>query len=241
MTYEPLRELGADFTFLNGWLAGRGFHKAAEALHFARAIHNGVRKDGRTPEFQHQVFQVNYIIPFIDLLMYPEDTITTFILHDTIEDTKIKRGDILARFGERVSDATWLMTKKDSGMTKALDAYYAELFADPITSIAKPTDRIHNLKTMPDAGWATSKIRKYGDDVEEYYYPGMKKARGLFPAQRPIYEHLKTILAMQVEWSRRYADICEQNDELLDQISRPLEEGPPEVTSPRPEGPIFGS
>jgi hypothetical protein len=227
MTYEPLRELGADFTFLNGWLAGRGFHKASEALHFARALHNGLRKDGLTPEFEHQVFQVNYILPFVDLLIYPEDTITTFILHDTIEDTNKNRRDITAQFGERVGDATWLMTKKDAGMTKSLDVYYPELFENAITSLVKPTDRIHNLKSMPDAGWQTSKIRKYGDDVEDYYYPGMKRARGLFPSQRPIYEHLKTSLSMQVEWSRRYAAVCEQNDDLIAQMQQRDEEQTP--------------
>jgi (p)ppGpp synthase/HD superfamily hydrolase len=227
MTYEPLRELGADFTFLNGWLAGRSFHKASEALHFARALHNGLRKDGVTPEFEHQVFQVNYILPFVDLLIYPEDTIATVILHDTIEDTSKKRRDITAKFGERVGDATWLMTKKDDEMTKSLDAYYRELFENPITSLAKPTDRIHNLKSMPDANWQTSKIRKYGDDVEDYYYPGMKRARGLFPAQRPIYEHLKTSLSMQVEWSRRYAAVCEQNDDLIAQAQQRDEEQAP--------------
>lgn len=224
MTNEPLRELGADFTFLNGWLAGKGFHKAAEALHFARALHNGLRKDGRTPEFHHQVFQVNFILPFNEILIHPEDTITTFILHDTIEDTGKKRAEIAARFGERVGDATWLMTKKDDSMVKSLDAYYAELFENPITSVAKPTDRIHNLKSMPDANWTTSKIRKYGDDVEDYYYPGMKRARGLFPSQRPIYEHLKTTLAMHVEWSRRYADVCERNDDLVAQLNGPADE-----------------
>lgn len=224
MTYEPLRQLGPDFTFLNGWLSGRGFHRAAEALHFARPLHNGVRKDDVTPEFSHQVFQVNFILPFVDLLLYPEDTLITFILHDTIEDTDKKRAEIAARFGERVGDSTWLMTKKDDSMTKSLDVYYRELFENPITSLAKPTDRIHNLSTMPNANWQSAKIRKYGDDVEDYYYPGMKRARGLYPSQRPIYEHLKTSLAMQVEWSRRYAAVCEQNDELSALLDRRDEE-----------------
>lgn len=224
MTYEPLRELGADFTFVNGWLSGRGYHKAEEALHFARALHNGLRKDGLSPEFSHQVFQVAYIIPFVDLLIHPEETITTIIVHDTIEDTSKNRREITGQFGEMVGEATWLMTKKKDGVKKSAESYYRELFEHPITSVAKPTDRIHNLKTMPDAGWATSKIRGYGDDVEDHYYPGMKRARGLFPSQRPIYEHLKTSLAMQVEWSRRYADVCERNDELAAQLAQVEEE-----------------
>lgn len=223
MTQDALRQLGPDFTFLNGWLSGRGFHKAAEALHFARKLHNGLRKDDRTPEFQHQVFQVNFIVPFVDLLIRPEETLTTIILHDTIEDTPVTRAEIVARFGEEVGEATWLMTKKTDGMTKSLDRYYGDLFENPITSVCKPTDRVHNLKGMPDANWPTSKIRKYGDDVEEFYYPGMKVARGLFPSQRPIYEHLKTSLAMQVEWSRRYANVCEHNDELQSRLADLLE------------------
>ena len=60
------------FISLRYWLHGRNYMKAAEALHFAACYHQGLRKDGATPEFEHQLTITHYLRTLENNLMFPE-------------------------------------------------------------------------------------------------------------------------------------------------------------------------
>ena len=49
-----MNEFQKQTVFLRGWLQGRGYNIALEAMEFARQYHQGTRKDNVTPEFAHQ-------------------------------------------------------------------------------------------------------------------------------------------------------------------------------------------
>lgn len=158
---------------LRYFLLGAGWYHAVAAMDYAKAIHNGTRKDGQTPEFAHQVAIANYLrtlmVPIHSPaqrlthyagVLYPEETLAAVFLHDSREDAGISHDEILqiflARshddetraFAERTADSVEYATKKFRGTVKDKDAYFAAIAACPITSLVKGGDRIHNLQTM---------------------------------------------------------------------------------------------
>ncbi len=58
---EPVAHHAKLLLDLRTWLYGKDYFLALDALEFASRYHRGLRKDGKTPEFFHQVFIVNYI------------------------------------------------------------------------------------------------------------------------------------------------------------------------------------
>ena len=172
--------------FLRGWLNGRGYTTALAAMEFARQYHTGVRKDGVTPECQHQT-EIALHVSVLPGLIFPEETIATAFLHDTVEDTPVSRHEIAQRFGERTADATWRVTKvDDNGNKRDEERLYMEMAGCPIASIVKPTDRCHKVTTTVGIGFTDERI-----------LPMMKVARTNFPQQYAAYQLLKNTLTTQ--------------------------------------------
>jgi len=135
---------------MRGWLEGRSYYVAAEALEIVRRLEQGLRKDQQTPKFHHQLSVARLISTLAPHLIYPEETITVAFLHDLCEDhgELWPREAIEAKFGMRIGDAVWAITKKSVGMVKEYDMYFAAMGDCPIASVVKLADRAHNLLTM---------------------------------------------------------------------------------------------
>ena len=86
----------------------------------------------------------------------------------------------------------------------------------------KLIDRIHNLSTAPGV-FSIEKISEYVDEVDQYFVPMYKKAKGLFN-QRSVYEVLKGMLMIQCRTIRSFVSIIETNNaqkypqEVLDYV-----------------------
>jgi (p)ppGpp synthase/HD superfamily hydrolase len=188
---------------MRGWLDGRGYHVAADALEFVRRMESGTRKDGQTPKFDHQLSLTRYILTLVPHLQFPEETITAAFLHDALED----HGDVTqvmlaSRFGVQVANAVWTLTKKTpAGLIKSYDLYFDEIAQCPIASVVKPVDRAHNVQTMPGV-FTPEKQRSYLEEVDTHFFPLLKKARRNFPRQFGAYENVKFLLRCQTELLR---------------------------------------
>ena len=184
-------------------LIGARYHHALAALEFAIRFHTGTRKDGITPEFQHQVEIALFALTLPDL-MYREEVIATILLHDVREDYDITDREIRdlffhdPEFAERVSRAVENMTKVFRGTKKDEKDLFEAMSQDPIASIAKGCDRMHNLQTMVGV-FKTEKQKSYIQEVYDLFLPMLKKARRLFPHQVNAYENIKHILTSQIE------------------------------------------
>jgi (p)ppGpp synthase/HD superfamily hydrolase len=179
------------------WLLGRNYTLALRAMEFAARYHTGVRKDG-SPEFSHQVWQVAYARTFVDLLLYPEETLATIFLHDVVEDYNVPLSEIEREFGPRVAASIDRMSKEIQGRKKSSETYFGELALCPIASISKGIDRIHNHQTMRHAFKLLKKI-DYLDETEQHILPMFKEARRRFPEQEAVYENIKHMLITQME------------------------------------------
>ena len=159
------------------------------------------RKNG-DHEFSHQVSQVALALTLLEHFEHPEDLICIIFLHDICEDYHVPFDTIRDLFGQRVRNGVFLMSKeyKEAGKTIEVDndVYYERLANDPIASIAKGFDRVHNLMTML-GGFSQSKIKEYIEETLEKTVPMLKIARRKFPEQNGAYENIKFIMTNQVQ------------------------------------------
>lgn len=196
MKYEDYDKLK---TALRYWMLGREYHLAHKAMEFGLVYHTGLRKDGVMPEFQHQVSQASFARTLEPHLMYPEETLATIFLHDVVEDTDVVLATIYAEFGELVGHAVGSMTNHIDGAKKSKEIYYgAEMSDDPIASLAKGIDRIHNHQTMIGV-FTPTKIDEYMIETNTFILPMLKRARKQFTHQEPAYLNIKHVLLTQME------------------------------------------
>ena len=184
-------------SIMRGFLNGRKFFLAAEALQYAYELHNGFRKDGTTPEFSHQIEIGFYLLTLSSDLIYPEETLAAVFLHDVIEDFDIPCFELEKKFGRQLSDACWCLAKKTPRLKKPIETYFKEMVSDPIASVVKGADRIHNYGTMFGV-FTIEKQKKYIEEGELFFIPMLKKARKQFPKQEPIYRNEIMFLKSQI-------------------------------------------
>lgn len=180
------------------WMLGRGMHMAINALSFAEHFHGGTRKDGKTPEFSHQIAICSYLRTLEHHLDQPEITLAVSLLHDVCEDYDVGFVEIAAKFGSDVDRAVQLLTKKHRG--KKLDAatYYGGLAENNVASVVKGADRIHNIQSMVGV-FSLEKQKLYMEETRDHVIPMLKLARKQFSTQDSVYENEKLILHSQLD------------------------------------------
>lgn len=187
---------------LRQYLHGAGYFNALRAMEFAAKHHTGTRKDGETPEFDHQISIALYALTLSNL-RYREETIATIFLHDVREDYHVTDQEVRALFDDeafagRVARAVENMTKEWRGVRKDEQLLFAAMAEDEIASIAKGCDRIHNFQSMVGV-FKLEKQKAYIAEAEELFFPMLKAARRNFPHQAQAYENIKHMLRSQIE------------------------------------------
>jgi len=202
-------------TALRYWMLGREYHLAHKAMEFGLAHHTGLRKDGVMPEFQHQISQASYARTLEQSLMYPDETLATIFLHDVVEDTEVTQATIYAEFGEQVGRAVELMTNQVDGVKIPEDIYYGlQMSDDPIASVSKGFDRVHNHQTMVGV-FDPEKIDSYMVTTNEFIIPMLKRARKNFTTQEPVYLNIKLMLVNQMEILQHFNPVENSNLKLV--------------------------
>ena len=103
-------------------------------------------------------------------------TITTGLLHDTIEDTKVTYESVKKEFGKEVADLVDGVTKLSALEAKAAENSKAENFRKLILATSKDirvllvklADRLHNMRTIEYLKDEEKKIRKSKETMEIY-------------------------------------------------------------------------
>jgi (p)ppGpp synthase/HD superfamily hydrolase len=188
-------------TAMRYWLHGKGYHNAVRAMEYAYKHHTGIRKDGITPEFHHQVSIASYLRT-LPGLKYQEEVLAVAFLHDIVEDYGVNLKVISAEFGEEITKSVKILTKKSMTETENfeldVEVYFDKMSDCPIASVVKGGDRIHNFQTMIDV-FTVQKKQDYISECETYILPMLKEARRRFPEQEPAYENIKLVLMSQIE------------------------------------------
>lgn len=184
-------------TSLKYWLLGKEYYQAVKALTFAETFHVGLRKDEVTPEFEHQISMACYARTLSRYFTLPEETFIVILLHDVKEDYGVSHETFIVKFNESIAKRVDLITKKFRGVKKDNEAYYRDMGDDPVVSLAKGIDRVHNIQTIHEV-FSVDKQNAYIKETEELVLPMLKKARNLFPEQENAYENIKLSLKTNI-------------------------------------------
>lgn len=181
-------------------LQGAGMYDALKAFHFAERHHTGTRKDGVTPEFQHQI-EIALFAMLLPDLMYREEVICVIFLHDVREDYAITDGEIRGLFrGVRqdlIGNAVHCMTKTFRGVVRDEQELFEQMAFDSIASIAKGCDRQHNFLSMVGV-FTVPKQRGYIAEGRTLFLPMLKAAKTNYPQQIRAYELITFNLKSQM-------------------------------------------
>lgn len=190
---------------LRHYLLGKEWHKALAAMELAKQFHSGKRKDGITPEFEHQLGIASYLLTLEKNLVNPELIITCAFLHDISEDYNLGFEELDKRFGKEVANSVKLLTKKYRGTKTPPETYFSELANCYISSIIKGADRINNQQTI--FVFSKEKQKEYLEETENYIIPMLKSARHKFTEQFAAYHNILFVLRSQVDFIKKSLEV----------------------------------
>lgn len=151
-----------------------------KAYVFAMRAHQKQKRANGDPYFSHPI-EVAFILTELRM---DDTTIITALLHDTIEDTNVTRGDIAREFGDTVAtlvDGVTKLTKlelESVGREVTESEKQAENFRKLLLAVAddirvllvKLADRLHNMRTL-DAIKNPEKRFRIAHETQELYAP----------------------------------------------------------------------
>ncbi|MDA8676966.1 RelA/SpoT family protein, partial [Candidatus Pelagibacter bacterium] len=134
--------------------------------------HQNQKREEGVPYIIHPVA----VAKILTELKLDSATITTGLLHDTIEDTKVTYENVKKEFGEEVANLVEGVTKISELETKASSASKAENFRKLILATSKDirvllvklADRLHNMRTIQFVKDKNKTIRKAKETMEIY-------------------------------------------------------------------------
>jgi len=156
-----------------------------KAYNFALEAHQNQKREEGVPYIIHPVA----VAKILTDLKLDSATITTGLLHDTIEDTKVTYENVKKEFGEEVANLVEGVTKISELETKASADSKAENFRKLILATSKDirvllvklADRLHNMRTIHFIK-NKDKIIRIAKETMEIYAPladrmGMNRIR----------------------------------------------------------------
>tara|TARA_Y100000817_G_scaffold124547_2_gene97575 strand:+ start:649 stop:2397 length:1749 start_codon:yes stop_codon:yes gene_type:complete len=159
--------------------------KLSKAFHFAVKAHKNQKRESGDPYAVHPIEVANILTE----LKLDSDTITTGLLHDTIEDTHATYETIKEEFGKEVADLVDGVTKISVLENQAIENSKAENFRKLILATSKDirvllvkiADRLHNMRTIQAIN-DSEKRKRIAKETMEIYAPladrmGMNRIR----------------------------------------------------------------
>ena len=146
--------------------------KLSKAFAFALKAHKNQKRDSGDPYLTHPVEVANILTE----LKLDTATITTGLLHDTIEDTKATYEIVKKEFGKEVADLVDGVTKISELEGRAIENSKAENIRKLILATSKDirvllvkiADRLHNMRTLNSINDENKKLRIAKETMEIY-------------------------------------------------------------------------
>ena len=127
-------------------------HRVIKAYNLADSLHSGQMRESGEPYIIHPL-NVAYILAEMHA---DGDTLCAALLHDSLEDTKVKKDEIIEEFNEEVAklvDGVTKISKLNFSSKKDQNLANTRKIITSITEdvriiIIKLADRLHNMKTL---------------------------------------------------------------------------------------------
>src|SRR6476619_6399149 len=197
------------------------------AYRFSEIAHRGQVRNSGDPYITHSIA----VAKILGDLQLDSVTVASGLLHDVIEDTKIKLTDVEAEFGKPIADIVDGLTKiaklPSGGSTqeRQVESYRKLLLSiakDARVIIVKLADRLHNMRTLDYL--PPEKRKRIAQETRDLYAPlahrfGMAKVR--WELEDLAFKHIETedykALAKKVAQKRG------ERETLIAQLREPLE------------------
>ncbi|MFO7339827.1 MAG: bifunctional (p)ppGpp synthetase/guanosine-3',5'-bis(diphosphate) 3'-pyrophosphohydrolase [Lysobacteraceae bacterium] len=149
---EPVPDYVLDLEQAASYLPAEQLPLLREAWRVGAAAHAGQTRKSGEPYITHPVAVAKVLAE----LGLDVETLIAAILHDTIEDTPLRREEIAERFGENVAELVDGVTKLDKLKFRDRQEAVAESFRKMLLAMArdlrvimiKLADRLHNMRTL---------------------------------------------------------------------------------------------
>ena len=146
--------------------------KLKKAYEFAESAHATQKRHSGDPYISHHIAVANILAE----LRLDGPTITTALLHDTIEDTNITYQDVETKFGKEIADLVDGVTKLSKLENQGKEITLGENFRKLILATAKDirvllvklADRLHNMRTISSISSDEKRIRIAKETMEIY-------------------------------------------------------------------------
>ena len=148
--------------------------KLKKAYKFAEVAHSKQRRHSGDPYISHPIAVANILAE----LQLDGPTITTALLHDTIEDTNATYNEVKKKFGGEIADLVDGVTKLSRLENQGKEIILGENFRKLILATAKDirvllvklADRLHNMRTIKSIDFE-EKRKKISRETMEIYAP----------------------------------------------------------------------
>ena len=145
-----------------------------KAYRFALNAHKDQKRDSGDPYLVHPVA----VADILSDLKLDSATITTGLLHDTIEDTKTTYQNVKSEFGKEVADLVDGVTKISELESKIIENSKAENIRKLILATSKDirvllvklADRLHNMRTL-NSIISNDRKKRIAQETMEIYAP----------------------------------------------------------------------
>lgn len=144
------------------------------AYRFAQEAHKTQKRDDGTPYYHHCARTLRNLVEHMNVR--DPEVMKAALLHDTLEDCKIRPEQIKEKFGSRVAELVTAMTKPECKPGESFDDRNARYLRDQILNgppgaveikLADRMDNIDDLHLVPDR----SMVGRYIEDTQSHYIP----------------------------------------------------------------------
>lgn len=163
-----------ELVYLKGYAKGKNLINTIKAITIANNLHTGQTRLTGEPYISHPARVAKQLL---NLGLDDDSILATAIMHDTLEDCKITRGELEKTFDHKTYTAIELVTKNKN---IAEQDYINNILDNEIATLVKISDRCHNVSTMA-GGFSNEKINSYINETKMYYIPLCKAAIDKYP------------------------------------------------------------
>lgn len=198
----------------------RKVEKIGKAFRFARAAHQGCRRNDGSPYILHALAVAMICSREIGL---GSTSIVCALLHDIEEHSDMNIEDIHANFGPQIAAIVGGINKLSGGIfghaaeTQALKLrdMMMSMSTDVRVILVKMCDRMHNLRNI-ETQRKERQLRVARESL--YVYAPLAERLGLFSMKTEFED-----LAFRIEHPEEYADICRRLEQSVEERQRIVE------------------
>lgn len=211
-----------------GYLKQDDIDSVKRAFDLAIVAHEGQKRGDGTPYVTHVIAVAEIIAQW----QGDCETLCAALLHDTLEDTAVTKGQISEEFGKHVSlliEGVTKFTKADFSEDSSLDSkietirrLFEVMRLDIRVVIIKLADRIHNIRTIATLPTAQRRVRFARETMDVYYKLALRLGmRGVRREYADIC--IPYLLSQGQEWKDLRDELCRQNAAIPQMIVRDLQ------------------